>query len=149
MATPSSPLYLNPPQRSAQTFPVPPSPPGSRPVGIGCNVSLKENGEVCIRKVIPGSPAAFSGKLVTRPHTSTLNISHDTLHLDSVQMLLTARQAVDDVILKIDGASVTGNSPDEVARKIAGAEGTSVRISYRIRKYFQVRAAAPAQNTTS
>ncbi len=42
------------------------------------------------------------------------------------------------MILKIDGISVTGNSQDEVARKIAGAEGTSVRISYRIRKYFQV-----------
>lgn len=53
-------------------------------------------------------------------------------------LTLFSPQAVDDVILRIDGASVTGNSQDEVARKIAGPEGTSVRITYRIRKYFQV-----------
>eukprot|EP00292_Cryptomonas_paramecium_P034412 CAMPEP_0113714802 /NCGR_PEP_ID=MMETSP0038_2-20120614/32849_1 /TAXON_ID=2898 /ORGANISM="Cryptomonas paramecium" /LENGTH=180 /DNA_ID=CAMNT_0000641879 /DNA_START=247 /DNA_END=785 /DNA_ORIENTATION=+ /assembly_acc=CAM_ASM_000170 len=87
---------------------VPPSPPASRAVGVGCTLTSRGNGDIVIQKVIPGSPAAFSCKL-----------------------------AVDDQLLRIDGWNVAGSSHEEVSRRITGPEGTSVRISYRIRKLYQ------------
>mmetsp|Transcript_31235 Transcript_31235/g.48943 ORF Transcript_31235/g.48943 Transcript_31235/m.48943 type:complete len:496 (-) Transcript_31235:187-1674(-) len=79
------------------------TPPGSGGVakmaGIGCNINLDDRGQLHIRKVIPGGPAAFSCQL-----------------------------AVEDILVSVDGVSVRGETPEEVARRIVGPEGFPITV---------------------
>lgn len=58
-----------------------------------------------MRKVIAGGPAAFSCEL-----------------------------AVGDILLKVDGVTVTHETPDEVARRIVGPEGVPITVTLRMRR---------------
>lgn len=66
-----------------------PSPPASSEIraGIGCKLKTNERGDLFIREVIPGSPAALSCEIVSprlRPHpeASPLWIQRSHPHLD-------------------------------------------------------------------
>jgi hypothetical protein len=54
---------------------------------------------------VPGGPAAFSCEL-----------------------------AVGDVLVAVDGVSVKGETPDEVAKRIVGPEGVPITITTRVRR---------------
>ncbi|KAJ1484407.1 hypothetical protein T484DRAFT_2512035 [Baffinella frigidus] len=70
--------------------------------GIGCNINVNERGELVIKKVIPGGPAAFSCEL-----------------------------GLDDVLVRVDGVSVEGDSTEEVAKRIVGPAGFPLSIVVR------------------
>ena len=72
--------------------------------GIGCNINVNERGELVVKKVMPGSPASFSGEM-----------------------------GLDDVLVRVDGVSVEGDSTEEVAKRIVGPAGFPIAIVVRHR----------------
>ena len=72
--------------------------------GIGCTINVNERGELVIKKVIPGGPAALSCEI-----------------------------GLDDVLVRVDGVSVEGDTTDDVARRIVGPSGFPISITVRHR----------------
>uniref|UniRef100_A0A7S4P089 PDZ domain-containing protein n=1 Tax=Guillardia theta TaxID=55529 RepID=A0A7S4P089_GUITH len=88
------------------------SPPtsGTRMCGIGCSINVNDWGELIIRKVVAGGPAAFSCEI-----------------------------ACDDILLQVDGVSVVGETPEEVAKRIVGPEGMPITLMIRFRSFLEGR----------
>eukprot|EP00281_Chroomonas_sp_CCMP1168_P031371 CAMPEP_0206245122 /NCGR_PEP_ID=MMETSP0047_2-20121206/18526_1 /ASSEMBLY_ACC=CAM_ASM_000192 /TAXON_ID=195065 /ORGANISM="Chroomonas mesostigmatica_cf, Strain CCMP1168" /LENGTH=564 /DNA_ID=CAMNT_0053670395 /DNA_START=122 /DNA_END=1814 /DNA_ORIENTATION=+ len=84
-----------------------PSPPasGERRAGIGLSLNTNDKGELCVRKVIPGGPAAFSCQI-----------------------------AVGDSLMMVDGVDVVGETTEEVARRIVGPEGEAITLTFRSKR---------------